>query len=94
MSNTIAVKKLKTIAAEAMVAETESAKAALFCATRILGQDLKELELPGMSEHIERSQWSISAILGYADTNGHSRSQHLSWALGSLDILEHSLRHR
>lgn len=94
MSNTIAVKKLKSIAEEAMVAETESEKAALFCATRLLTQDLELLQIPGMSEHIERSQWSISTILGYADTNGHSRSQHLSWALGALDILEHSLRHR
>lgn len=89
----IAVFKLRTIAAEAMVAETESEKAALFCAARILAQDLQELELPGMSEHIERSRWSICAILGYDVTNGHSRSDHLSWAFSALDILEHSLRH-
>lgn len=91
---TITIVKLKTIAAEAMVAATESEKAALFCATRMLAQDLEELQLPGMNEHIERARWSICAILGYIATEGHSRTQHLIWAMSALDIIEQRLRPR
>lgn len=93
-NTTITIGKLKTIAAESMVAVSEGEKAALFCATRMLAQDIEELELPGISEHIERARSSICAILGYAPASGHSRSQHLSWALGALDFIEHGMRRR
>ena len=90
----LVISKLEDLIRAAASAESEFEKAAIFAATRTLINDLDsgtEESLPQLGENIERARWSICAILGYDITNGHSKDQHLSWALSALVHLRDGL---
>ncbi len=38
-------------------------------------------------EKVGRVLWHLGAALGFDVTNGHDKSQHLSWAFGDMDTL-------
>jgi hypothetical protein len=84
----LVIEKLKKLANEAMAASTEIDRAAIFGAVRAFANDLGAGDPGNLAENIERARWSICAILGYDVTNGHSKAQHLSWALAALVALE------
>lgn len=84
----LVIDKLKQLANEAMTASSEIEKAAIFGAVSTFAHNLNAANQDNLAENIERARWSICAILGYDVTNGHSREQHLSWALAALIELE------
>lgn len=44
-----------------------------------------------MGSNIERVRLAIDTILGYSDGNGHSVDQHISWAIGELEVLKENI---
>lgn len=84
----LALNKLGELGLAAIEASKEADKAAVFAAVHILVSGLEE-HVPGyLGENLERIRWSISAILGYDIDNGHSRDQHLTWALAAIEELK------
>jgi len=47
-----------------------------------------------MGENIGRAQWSIDAILGYGNGNGHSADQHAVWTIGALNVLKQHIKEK
>ncbi len=86
--------KLEQLAHAAMDARSEFEKAAIFGAVRAFANDLDEEDPGTLGENIERACGSICAILGYDITNGHSKEQHLSWAIAALQVLKHTFPER
>jgi hypothetical protein len=83
----LALNKLDDLGRAATQASSEGEKAAIFSAVRLLVNDLDEYVPEYLGEKLEQIRWSISAILGYDISNGHSHEQHLIWALGAIDTL-------
>ncbi len=40
------------------------------------------------SEKLHKFAWHVRALLGFDIDNGHSASQHISWALGQMSTLK------
>ena len=86
----LVIKKLEELAHAAISASTEFEKAAVFGAVNVFIGELDADDPGHLGENIERARWSICAILGYDITNGHSKEQHLSWALSALIAINDS----
>lgn len=89
--------KLKAIATAASTAESEIDKAALFAASQAILKYFEGDEEKWDGYTLEKAStavWHIAAALGYGPDNGHYRSQHISWAYGSIDTLLHKISSR
>lgn len=70
---------------------SEAEKAGLFAGLRILCKDLEmfveeRLHNDGYAhEKLGQLEWHVGAALGFDITNGHPKTQHISWAYGSLN---------
>lgn len=84
----LALNKLSELGLASLEASKEAEKAAIFAAVHILVTGLDEHIPDYLGENLERIRWSISAILGYDIDNGHSRAQHLTWALTAIEELK------
>lgn len=45
-----------------------------------------------LGENLDRLRWSVSAILGFENGNGHGKEQHLSWVYAASQALQDALR--
>jgi hypothetical protein len=73
-----------------------SEKAGLYAAIRIIIEDiLQHIEKTDgsgyISEKLSGIRWHTGAILGFDITNNHASSQHLSWALSDLSVIQNQL---
>jgi len=92
----LAAQKFQDLVDLAKDATTDFEKAAVFAAAQALASlfDADEEDSsydPYVLEKVEGVRWHISASLGYDVTNGHSASQHLSWARGDANSLRDQL---
>lgn len=73
---------------------SEAEKAGLYAGLRILCKDLElfveeSLQNDGYAhEKLGQVEWHVGAALGFDITNGHPKTQHISWAYGGLNSFE------
>lgn len=84
-------KKLGDLALLAKSAATEFEKASVYAATEAIAaafSDTEDQVGDYALENVEKARWSICAAVGYDITNGHDKSQHVSWAMGAASVVE------
>jgi hypothetical protein len=89
--------KLDELVKLANEASTAFEKSAVYAATQsILAEfNSEEPEFDSYTlEKVHNASWSIKAAIDYDITNGHSKSQHISWAYGELSTLRNLLKER
>lgn len=87
----LAVTKLEELIELSKCAATPFEKAAVYAATQALDAQFQENSEEFDSyalEKVESTRWSICAAVGYDTTNGHSKNDHISWALGAVSTLK------
>jgi hypothetical protein len=90
----IAMTKLEQLAWLAATAVSDIDKAALYGATMALFNAMNEANQAadlGIGKNLESTRWSICAMLGYDNTNGHDKDTHLVWALGMVSVMRRTL---
>ena len=88
---TILIDKLEQLVSLAKDADTGYEKAAVYAAATSIAKEFMQDEDNFDSytlEKIESARWSLCAAVGYDITNGHSRDQHVVWALGAISTLK------
>jgi hypothetical protein len=92
---TLLATKLAELIELAREANTGFEKAAVFAAAKAIQTQFDEEEDSFDSYTLEKMSKSVGhilAIVGYDITNGHDKSQHISWAIGETNTLKKCLQ--
>lgn len=86
----VLIDRLDDLASLAREAKTVAECAAVYAAARAIASEFnaKKEQFDGyLLEKVERARWHLCAAVGYEETNGHSKSQHVVWAMGEINTL-------
>jgi hypothetical protein len=83
--------KFEQLAYMARDANTEYEKAAVYAAATAIALEFEKISNDYGAyalETVAKARWSICAAVGYDNTDGHSKEQHVTFALDAASMLK------